>query len=320
MPYPVTDHCDGTRFFNPHARGDKTLADLLRWMLFERAEPWPASLPLSPVAPPPAVVPADAMTITFVNHCTFLLQWAGVRVLTDPIFSQRASPFGWMGPRRVMPPGLALEALPRIDVLLVSHNHYDHLDAASVRWIVERDRPVIVTPLGNARVLAPLGGAVVVERDWWESWEDGPLRVQIVPAQHWSNRLGVARNTALWGGFWLEAYGKSVYFAADSGYGPHFAEIGRRCGRPDASLLPIGAYEPRWFMREQHMNPVEAVKAHQDLDSPLSVASHFGTFRLTNEAHDAPVRALREALDAQPSMTGQFRVLAQGETISVAGP
>jgi L-ascorbate metabolism protein UlaG (beta-lactamase superfamily) len=319
MPFPVTDHCDGTRFFNPHARGEKTLRDLLRWMLFERAEPWPAAVPLPAVAPPPSVVAPESLAVTFVNHCTFLLQWAGVRVLTDPIFSMRASPVRWAGPRRVMAPGLALDALPRIDVLVVSHNHYDHLDAASVRSIVERDRPTVVAPIGNARVLAPLGRATVVECDWWETWQHGPLRIRVVPAQHWSNRLGVARNTALWGGFWLEAHGRSVYFAADSGYGPHFAEIGRRCGRPDVSLLPIGAYEPRWFMREQHMNPAEAVQAHQDLDSRLSLASHFGTFRLTNEAHDAPVRALRDALDSQPGLARRFRVLAQGETIQVPG-
>ena len=165
----------------------------------------------------------------------------------------------------------------------MSHNHYDHLDAAALRWILRRDRPLVITPLGNARLLRSLGAQVIEERDWWETCEYGTLRVRVVPAQHWSNRLGVARNTALWGGFWLEAAGRSVYFAADSGYGPHFAEIAQRCGRPDVSLLPIGAYEPRWFMRDHHMNPADAVRAHEDLDSRLSVASHFGTFRLTNE-------------------------------------
>ena len=316
MSFPISDHCDGTRFFNPHARQDKTLRELLRWLVLERAEPWPASVALPAVAPPPVEVSAGTVAVTFVNHCTFLLQWAGVRVLTDPIFSSRASPVRWAGPRRVMPPGVAPEDLPRVDVVVVSHNHYDHLDAASLRWILRRDRPVVITPLGNARLLRSLGAEDIVERDWWEHWEHGALRVCVVPAQHWSNRLGVPRNTALWAGFWLEADAQSVYFAADSGYGPHFAEIRRRCGTPDVSLLPIGAYEPRWFMRDQHMNPADAVQAHEDLGSRLSIASHFGTFRLTNEGHSAPVRALHEALEARPGLTTEFRVLTQGETIT----
>ena len=317
MTFPVSDHCDGRRFRNPHAPAGKSLGDVLRWILFEPSEPWPAVVPLPDTEPPPPLVAPGDCAITFVNHCTFLLQWQGLRVLTDPIFSERASPLSWTGPRRVMPPGIRPEALPRVDVVLVSHNHYDHLDAPSLRWLFARDRPRVLTPLGNARILRRLGDVRITELDWWDAIDDCDLRVQLTPAQHWSSRARVPRNAALWGGFWLETHGTRVYFAADTGYGPHFADIARRCGTADVSLLPIGAYEPRWFMRELHMNPDDAVRAHTDLGSALSIATHFGTFRLTNEGHDAPVRALAEARALRGVSPERFRVLRQGETFTV---
>lgn len=318
MPvFPISDHCDGRRFFNPDAPTGKSLREVLRWMLLDPAEPWPTAVATPSYAPPPSEVAPGACAITFVNHCTFLLQWAGLRVLTDPVFSNRASPVAWAGPKRVTRPGLTIDALPPVDVVLVSHNHYDHLDAASLRAIVRRDQPLLITPLGNARVLRRLGASRVEELDWWQHATHASLDVQATPAQHWSNRMGVRRNTALWGGFWLRVDGWAVYFAADTGYGPHFQAIAERCGVPDVSLLPIGAYEPRRIMRDQHMDPAEAVRAHLDLRSRLSIATHFGTFRLTNESYDAPVRTLALERARRGVAPDRFKVLGIGETIGL---
>lgn len=316
MRFPISNHCDGRRFFNPHGSTGKSLWDVLRWMVREPSEPWPSAVPLAGQPAPPTEVAPGECAITFINHCTLLLQWPHLRVLTDPVFSDRVSPVTWAGPRRVSPPGVPLDALPPVDVVLVSHNHYDHLDAASLRAVFARHDALAVTPLGNGRVLSRLGARRVEERDWWSSVPVGAATITLTPARHWSNRLGVPRNAALWGGFWIDAGGCSVYFAGDTAYGPHFRDIAARHGAPDVSLLPIGAYEPAWFMREQHMHPGEAVQAHEDLGSPLSVATHHGTFRLTNEGWDAPVRALARAKALRGMATERFRVLAPGETIT----
>ncbi len=289
--------------------------DVLQWMVREPSEPWPATVPLPPYPPPPSTIEPAAGAVTFVNHCTFLLQWAGLRILTDPVFSARVSPLSWAGPRRVMAPGIDLDALPPIDVVLVSHNHYDHMDAASLRILLARHDPLVVTPLGNGRLLQRLGARRVEERDWWETVATGAARITLTPARHWSNRIGVPRNAALWSGFWIEVDGSALFFAGDSAYGSHFADIAARLGAPDVSLLPIGAYDPRWFMRDQHMDPAEAVQAHEDLGSAMSIATHFGTFRLTNEGWDAPVRALAAARALRGLSAERFRVLGQGETV-----
>ncbi len=316
QPFPVSDHCDGRRFFNPRGTTGKSVWDVLRWIVREPSEPWPTHVALPTHPPPPVTIEPGAGAITFVNHCTLLLQWSGVRMLTDPVFSARVSPVPWAGPRRVMAPGLAIDALPPIDVILISHNHYDHVDSASLRRLLARHDPLVVTPLGNGRLLKRLGARRVEERDWWETVTTGGARITLTPAQHWSNRLGVPRNSALWSGFWIDVDGHAVYFAGDSAYGPHFAEVAARLGSPDVSLLPIGAYAPRWFMRDQHMDPAEAVQAHEELGSRLSIATHFGTFRLTNEGWDAPVRALARAKALRGLPAAGFRVLGQGETLS----
>jgi L-ascorbate metabolism protein UlaG (beta-lactamase superfamily) len=244
------------------------------------------------------------------------LQTDGLNVLTDPVWSERVSPVRWAGPRRVRAPGLAFERLPPVHLVLVSHSHYDHMDLATLRRLERHFRPLFLTGLGNGRLLRSQGLRRVEELDWWHRFDTGAgVEVTMTPARHFSRRGLFDTNRSLWGGFLLRDGRRKVYFAGDSAYGPHFAEIGRRAGGVDVALLPIGAYEPRWFMHSNHVNPDEAVRVHLDVDSRQSVAMHFGTFQLTDEPIDEPVRALGEAL-ARHGVPGQhFRVPRFGETL-----
>jgi L-ascorbate metabolism protein UlaG (beta-lactamase superfamily) len=312
-PPPGTDHFDGDRFFNPHAPHGRTIQEVRRWRRERRREPWPKHVDV-PVLSGPVQAASDSISATFIGHSTFLFQVGGVRVLTDPIWSERCSPVSFAGPRRVRRPGQSLDALPGVDLLLVSHNHYDHMDLPTLRQVRKRWTPQVATGLRNARHLAKAGIRTAVELDWWQSTEIAGARVTYVPAQHFSSRGLYDRDRCLWGGFVVEAGGAVVYFAGDSGYCPHFAEIGRRFPRIDLALLPIGAYEPRWFMRQNHVDPADAVRAHLDLGARRSLGMHFGTFQLTDEAIDAPVLALREARAEAGVAESEFDVLAFGET------
>jgi L-ascorbate metabolism protein UlaG (beta-lactamase superfamily) len=311
--YAPPDHFDGRRFFNPHAPTAKTRREVREWRRTRRPEPWP-ELVEEAILPPPGRAAHDRIAATFIGHSTFLLQIGGVCVLTDPIWSHRCSPVSFAGPRRVRQPGQSLDALPGVDLLLVSHNHYDHMDFPTLRKVQARWAPYAATGLGNARHLAKAGIRPAVELDWWQSIELAGARVTYVPAQHFSSRGLHDRNRCLWGGFVIEAREAVVYFAGDSGYCPHFAEIGHRFPRIDLALIPIGAYEPRWFMRQHHVDPHEAIRAHLDLKPGRSLGMHFGTFQLTDEAIGAPVLALRQA-QAQAGVAAEdFDVLAFGET------
>jgi L-ascorbate metabolism protein UlaG (beta-lactamase superfamily) len=307
------DHFDGSRFFNPHAPAGRTFREFRRWQRTRQKAAWPDHID-DPPFPPPGRAAADRIAATFIGHSTFLLQIGGVGVLTDPIWSDRASPLSFAGPRRVRRPGQSLEALPHVDLLLVSHNHYDHMDFPTLRQVRARWAPVTVTGLGNARHLAKCGIRTAIELDWWQSTEHAGARVTYVPAQHFSSRTPFDRNRSLWGGFVIEAGGAVVYFAADSAWCPYFAEIAGRFPRIDLALLPIGAYEPRWFMRQHHMNPEEAVRAHLDLHPRRSLGMHFGTFQLTDEAIDAPVTALRQAQAQAGVADHEFDIPGFGET------
>jgi L-ascorbate metabolism protein UlaG (beta-lactamase superfamily) len=308
-----SDHFNGERFFNPHAPHGKSLQDVRRWRAERQKEPWPTHAE-DPPFPPPVRAAPDRIAATFIGHSTFLVQIGGVCVLTDPIWSKRCSPVSFAGPRRARRPGQSLDALPGVDLLLVTHNHYDHMDLPTLRRVRRRWAPPTATGLGNARHLAKAGIRSAVELDWWHSTELAGARVTYVPAQHFSSRGLYDRNRCLWGGFVVEAGGSTVYFAGDSGYCPHFAEIADRFPHIDLALLPIGAYEPRWFMRQQHVNPEEAVRAHLDLRPRRSLGMHFGTFQLTDEAIDAPVLALRRARASAGVAARDFDVLGFGET------
>jgi L-ascorbate metabolism protein UlaG (beta-lactamase superfamily) len=332
--HPPSDHFDGEIFFNPpsmappeaairpavappRTRGSGSrLVAMLRWQLSGERRPWPPQPPDPPPAGDPhQVPPPGSASVTFIGHSTFLIRWAGLTILTDPVFSERCSPVSWAGPKRARPPGRAFADLPKIDLLLVSHNHYDHMDLPSLRAIRKRDNPAVVTPLGNAHHLAKAGLGRVTERDWWQSAEPAPgIRVTATPARHFASRTLWDRGQCLWSGFMLEAAGQRLFFAGDSGAGRHWAEIGQRLGAPDLALIPIGAYEPRSIMASVHMNPEEAVAAHRALGARQSIGMHFGTFQLTDEPIDAPPAALAEARVAAGLGPDGFDTLGFGET------
>jgi L-ascorbate metabolism protein UlaG (beta-lactamase superfamily) len=327
--YPPSDHCDGTLFFNPrHSAPDRGveppppanrrrggLISILRWRFSGERQAWPPQPP-DPAAAgnPKDLVPPGEVAVTFIGHSSFLLRLPGLTILTDPVFSERCSPVSWAGPKRARPPGRSLADLPTIDLILVSHNHYDHMDLPSLRALRKRDNPQVITPLGNARHLRKAGLARITEIDWWQSTTFGTARVTGTPARHFSSRTPWDRNRNLWSGFMIEVGDKQILFAGDSGAGGHWAEIGGRLGAPDLALLPIGAYEPRFIMAAVHVNPEEAVAAHLALAARQSVGMHFGTFQLTDEAIDAPPKALAAAMDAAALDPAAFVTLGFGET------
>jgi L-ascorbate metabolism protein UlaG (beta-lactamase superfamily) len=309
-----SDHFDGERFHNLRNVGARPFSAVPK-MLAERGEPWPASVPVTLRVPPP--LEGEAAVVTFIGHATFLIQTAAGNFLTDPIYSSAAGPFGRLGPRRSRQPGVRFDDLPRIDTVLLSHNHYDHCDRPTLRALAKRFDPLVITPLGNGRIARAIGFRRIEEGDWWDRTDAAGLPITLTPAQHFSARTPFDRNRALWGGFMLQVGERRIYFAGDSGYGDHFRDIRRRLGAIDLALLPIGAYEPRWFMQPIHMNPAEAVQAHLDLESPRSIGMHFGTFRMTIEGIDAPVVALDDARRANGLSPSQFTTLDWGESIRV---
>jgi L-ascorbate metabolism protein UlaG (beta-lactamase superfamily) len=234
--------------------------------------------------------------------------------LTDPVYSERASPFEGFGPKRVREPGLAFADLPPIHVVLVTHNHYDHLDIRTLLRLEAAHAPRFVTSLGNRAFLEQFGIRRVDELDWWQRVDAAGASVVMTPAQHWSTRGPGNRNRTLWGGFIVQTGGKQVFFAGDTGYWKHFKDIRTRFGEVALALLPIGAYEPRWFMGDQHMNPDDAVHAHIDLSARRSVATHFGCFQLTDEGIDDPAIELAAACQKHGVAADAFQVLETGET------
>jgi L-ascorbate metabolism protein UlaG (beta-lactamase superfamily) len=255
------------------------------------------------------------VAITYVNHATFLIQMPGVNILTDPIWSKRASPFRWIGPRRVRNPGVALDELPKIDVILISHNHYDHLDLATLKKLSQKHSSKVFVAMGDKKLVESAGLRDVRELDWWEDAQiNSELKITFTPTQHFSARGLFDRLRSLWGGYMIQSAGRRIYFGGDSAYSTHFSEIKERLGSPDIALLGIGAYEPRWFMKPMHMNPQEAVQAHLDLGSNLSIGMHTGTFRMSAEAFDQPKQDLKTAIQKMGISNLAFTTLQEGET------
>jgi L-ascorbate metabolism protein UlaG (beta-lactamase superfamily) len=316
--FPFSDHCDGRRFFNPVLRARRGFPQVLRWMLTRKKQPWPHWIEDSAQPPPNGELSTGQVALTFINHSSFLIRTGGVNVLTDPIWSERASPFRWAGPRRVRRPGVPFEQLPPIHLVLVSHNHYDHMDLPTLNRLEERFHPLFLTGLGNRRCLMRRGLTNVKELDWWQSQRcHDALTATFTPALHFSRRGWFDENRTLWGGFVLEVEQRRIYFAGDTGYADHFREIRRRLGPIDGALFPFAAYEPRWFMKPAHMNPEEAVQAHLDLGPGLTIGMHFGTFQLTDEGIDEPVVALRKCLRQRGVADRLFRVPEFGETMVI---
>src|SRR5688572_10326986 len=261
---------------------------------------------------------ATQLTVTWVGHASLLIQLGGMNVLTDPMWSARASPVRFAGPRRWVEPGIAFDELPPLDFVLQSHNHYDHLDDATVRRIARaHPNAAWISPLGLAGFVRKRGvSGPVRELDWWEEHGMGTLRIAATPAMHFSSRGVGDRGDTLWCGFALsEPGGRRLFFAGDTGFHPEFAAIGKRYGPFDVALLPIGAYEPRWFMRYLHMNPEEAVDAFRAVNARGMVPIHWGTFKLTDEAMDEPPRRARAAWDAAGLPSDGYRQLAHGGTL-----
>jgi L-ascorbate metabolism protein UlaG (beta-lactamase superfamily) len=309
---------DGRRFRNPIGPAGRGLWHYLRWVATSRRRRWPSGLTNPVPAQIPVGLPPAALAATFINHASFLLQIGSVNLVTDPVYSERVGPANLGGPKRTRPPGVPFADLPDVHVVLLSHNHYDHLDLATLRRLRERSEPLVVTPLGNGRLLRRKGFARVIELDWWErtALPEG-IELMLTPAQHFSSRQIFDRDHTLWGGFVISAGQRRIYFVGDSGYGEHFQEIGRRVPEIDLALIPIGAYEPRWFMRYAHVNPDEAVRVHLEVRARLSVGMHFGTFQLTDEAIDDPPRALQEALRRHGVSPENFLVPEFGQTVVV---
>lgn len=319
---PVTDHFDGTRFFDPHGVPPKAFTDLLRWQFgSDRRVPWPASWPSTAADRPPPRVEGDGLRLSYVGHASVLLQTRGLNILFDPVWSERVSPVSFAGPKRVNPPGIDFGDLPGIDLVLVSHGHYDHLDLATLSRLQAAHAPRVITPLGQDLVMKAHDPAIRAEaHDWGDRVEVGNgIAVHLAPMRHWTARGLFDRNKALWAAFVLEMPGGHVYHIGDTGYGDghHFREARRRFGGFRLAILPIGAYEPRWFMQDQHMNPDEAVQVMIDAGARRALAHHWGTVQLTNEGIEEPREALTKALAAREIEAERFRALRPGETWTI---
>jgi L-ascorbate metabolism protein UlaG (beta-lactamase superfamily) len=297
---PITDHFDGERFFNPGMpTTDRSIRELLRWRFGPHGASWLPTPTITPVKP---ALRVKGLRITMVGHATLLIQAAGVNLLTDPVWSDRASPLRFAGPKRATAPGVLLKDLPPIDAVLLSHNHYDHLDISTLRQLHDVHAPLMVMPLGNDAIIRrAVNGARLSAGDWHDRIGIAAhVAVTLTPAHHWSARGIRDRRMALWAGMFVDTPAGNIWFAGDTGYGDGaiFRDIRARYGRPDVALLPIGAYAPRWFMAAQHTDPEEAVQIMRDTDANHALGIHWGTFRLTDEPRDEPISRLSAALDA----------------------
>jgi L-ascorbate metabolism protein UlaG (beta-lactamase superfamily) len=283
---------DGKRFHNPDASRAPGLLDVLRWKLTSRPEPSPSFISDVEQSVPPRRMEGSGLRTTLVNHSTVLLQQRGSNILTDPIWSERASPLSWIGPRRRRKPGVSWEDLPCIDAVLISHNHYDHLDLPTLHRLAARGDSTFIVPARGARLFRSENIGPAHELDWGESLSLPGFTIHCVPALHFSSRGIFDRNITLWCGYVIEYQERLVYFAGDTGFGRHFAQVRERFGSPHLALLPVGAYEPRWFMSPVHMDPDEAIRAHAVLAARTSIAIHHGTFQLSDEGIDSPKKQL----------------------------
>jgi L-ascorbate metabolism protein UlaG (beta-lactamase superfamily) len=305
---------NGTNFENPEPTG-KGFGDFIRWQMTSSKGYWPDWIDDSPGSEPADRVNGETVNVTWINHSTVLIQTEELNILTDPVWSYRIGPWNIVGPTRHRPPGLAFSDLPPIDVVLISHNHYDHMDLPTLRRLQKNHEPRFFVPLGNKAFLQNQGLDRVTALDWWESSSAGGQQVTAVPARHFSGRGVSDVKKALWSGFVVSTGQGPLYFAGDTGWGGHFREIRDRFGPVQLALIPIGAYVPRWFMKAHHINPAEAVRAHDILGAHRSLAIHWGTFAQADDGYIEPVLDLREALYETSKVTHrEFWVLPEGET------
>jgi len=313
-----SDHFDGISFFDLVENQKTTFKDVLKWQMGRKKSFWPKSIPLLKTDSPPERVYGKELRVSNVGHATFLIQTEGLNLLTDPIWSKRASPFSFAGPKRVVDPGIPFEDLPPIDIVWISHNHYDHLDLKTVSRLWKAHSPRIVTPLGNDTIIQSSYKDIQVETmDWGESLKiSKSFSLHFTPSQHWSARGIFDRNRALWGALTIAAPGGNLYFVGDSGYGDgrYFKKDKEIFGSYRLAILPMGAYEPRWMMKYSHMNPEEMVMAHQDLGMPTTIPSHFDVFKLTDEGFGEAKSLLQKALERLKSKE-KVQVLGIGQSL-----
>lgn len=332
----LSDHFDGNLFFNPGtppapSSGEEPRRSragwIWRWLFGSDWPQWPQVSDITPAEPPPARVPRGALLITPVGHATFLIQMDGVNILTDPIWSERCSPVSWAGPKRHRPPGVPFEALPPIDMVLLSHNHYDHLDLPTLSRLAKKGVRRAATPLGNRALVRSSGLEEVAELDWWQSIPVAEeITVTLVPARHFSSRTLWDRNETLWGGFVLSGPSGHVYFAGDTAHGPHFSQIAQRFSPVRAALLPLAPFRPpqsneppRGNRPEVHMGPVQAIQAHLDLAAEISIAAHFQVFQLGADGFEDAVNLLQAELERRGLKPELFLTPRPGQPVALAG-
>jgi L-ascorbate metabolism protein UlaG (beta-lactamase superfamily) len=314
---PRSDHFDGTRFFNPDGHKPRNLRDLLKWQLGGGRARWPHAFQSPfPHAHPETAVAEGMLRATMVGHASLLIQAPGLNILTDPVWSRRVSPLSFIGPQRVNEPGIAFADLPKVDIVLVSHNHYDHLDLATLARLRQAHDPLVVTPLGNDVIIRVAVPEMRIEvGDWGDTIRTAAATIHIEPVHHWSARGTRDRLMALWCGFAVETRSGKLYVAGDTGFhgGRNYSAAAARHGGFRFAVLPIGAYEPRWFMEAQHQNPEEAVEGMLLCKAEFAAGCHWGTFHLTNEPVAEPRDRLLAALDARGVARARFRPMLPGE-------
>ena len=304
------------KFHNPVAN-DKTMWDYITSRLGGEWATWPDWIDSEYGAAPASTVADESVVITVINHSTVLIQGQGFNILTDPIYSKRTSPFQWIGPARVRNPGIRFADLPKIDAVLISHDHYDHLDLSTIDELIERDNPRIFTGLGVGNHLDTT--ELVTEMDWWQKEKlSDELEIHFVPVQHFSGRSLFNRDSTLWGGYVIKLGESKIYFGGDSGYAEHYQQTFDQFGPMDLALLPIGAYAPRSFMVYAHMDPAQAVQAHLDLRAQQSIGMHYGTFQLTSEPFNEPEALLQQETANAGLGENTFITLPFGEALTLS--
>jgi L-ascorbate metabolism protein UlaG (beta-lactamase superfamily) len=312
----VSDHFDGKQFLDPEVTNTNTFFHFLKWRITRKKTIWPDHIEVKHYDVPPKLVSGDNLRVSNVGHVTFLIQTQGINILTDPVWSDRASLVNFAGPKRIIGPGIKFEDLPPIDVIWISHNHYDHLDLKTIESLWKIHKPRIITPLGNDRIIQSHNKQIKVEAyDWGDEIEiTKQVRFHLDPMQHWSQRGIFDQNKALWAAITIETDGGNIYFVGDSGYGEgrYFKRALNKFGQFRLALLPMGAHKPRWFMEYAHMNPDDMVKAYIDLGKPFTIPSHYNVFQLADESYDDALIELEKA-KTKYNIGNNIKVMDVGE-------
>lgn len=311
---PKTDHFDGNKFRNLSRREAKNLRGVSEYARKRRPDKWVRNYETFVRDTPLPLVAEDTIQVTYVNHSTFLIQTPTMNILTDPIWSERCSPVQFAGPRRMRPPGLRFEDLPDIDLVLLSHNHYDHFDVNTLKKIEKAWSPAYFAPLGVDKLLQKIGCSNVQAFDWGDKASVKNIEVKCTPANHFSARGMFDRNKTLWCGYLLYIENFKLYFVGDTGYGDQFKKIGEQEGEIDLALIPIGAYMPEWFMSPIHISPPEAVQVHKDIRAKNSIAKHFGTFPLADDNPERSTHYLNQSLEKEGISQETFLIPDEGHS------